>query len=475
MKLLLIHPYFKGEKGFGSSSPPTSLGFIGTYVRDYSDCEVEIVDPIPLELSENQVLDKAKESDIIGLTCSTAIRFQCFDFAKKVKQTNPNCKLIVGGSHVISLDKSILGYYPFIDVIVRGEGEETVLDLVKNRPYKEILGITWRNNEKIVQNHDRPFIKDIDSLYCDYSLLPHPSKYGKDIESPKDLRNLTTLPIIPSRGCPFHCTFCAASACWKGTYWGVTPGELIRRMEYLVAQYDIQYFRFFDSLFTANRKRVLKFCDLLKKSEMDIVFKIEARVDVDKEVFEALRKVGCRAISIGLESGSNRVLKRINKCTTRQQIEKTIETLRKLDYWIIGFCMVGLPDETIDEYLKTLELLKYVDLHSFSKMELFPGIPFYDELKRKGEVNDDIWFKEGYGDHVYYVKDMFPSASFYMKDLRWLSQYAFYYHNLHCPKTVFDRYGLLRGLLALSKAVIDIPLKGRIDRIYRALNGVSID
>jgi len=111
MKLLLVNPNFKGVV----SVPSLGLGFIGTYVRENSNCEVEIVEPILQGLTEAQVLDKVKESDIVGLTCYTESRFQVFDFAAKAKQVNPDCKLIVGGPHVNTLGKQILQHYPFID------------------------------------------------------------------------------------------------------------------------------------------------------------------------------------------------------------------------------------------------------------------------------------------------------------------------------------------------------------------------
>ncbi|MDI6856333.1 MAG: cobalamin-dependent protein [Candidatus Thermoplasmatota archaeon] len=131
MKLLLVNPYFKG----GVYAPSLGLGFIGTYVRDHSDFEVELVEPAQQGLlNEREVLNKAKKADIVGLTCYTESRFQCFDFAKKVKLTNPSCKLIVGGPHVNTLDEATLRHYPFIDVVVRGEGEVTMLDIVKNKP-----------------------------------------------------------------------------------------------------------------------------------------------------------------------------------------------------------------------------------------------------------------------------------------------------------------------------------------------------
>jgi len=140
MKLLLTNPNFYGIV----EDPSLSLCFLGTYIKDHSDWEVEIIEPILQEVTEEQLLFKVKESDVLGLTCYTESRFQVFDFANKAKKINPNCKIVVGGPHIYTLNKAVLRHYPFIDFVVRGEGEETIFDIIRGKPADQILGLTWR-------------------------------------------------------------------------------------------------------------------------------------------------------------------------------------------------------------------------------------------------------------------------------------------------------------------------------------------
>lgn len=477
MKFLLVNPYFKGVV----TVPSLGLGFMGTYMRNHSDCQIEIIEPKLQGLTEAQVLDKARASDIVGLMCYTESRFQVFNFAEKVKQANPNCKLIVGGPHVNTLDELILKHYSFIDVVVRGEGEETVLDILKDKPFKEISGITWRNNGKIVRNPDRPMIKNIDNLFYDYSLVSSQVSGWKDAEIPCKLREFNSLPIITSRGCPFRCSFCAAHKQWGNIWRGLSPEELVSRIEYLVKQYGVKYFRFYDALFSASDERILNFCDLLERNGLNISFRIDIRVGTRKDILERLREVGCEVVGFGIESGSDRILKRVNKGITRKQIEETITLCKELDYWVIGFFMVSLPDETMEDIKRTFELLKFFDVVNVQFFKIHPNTSFYDELKQKGEIEDEVWFDPNYGfnteygNEVFYSKEMFPSANFYRDEIDPLIGYAYRNHVTHNLSSLFQLHGkLTKSMSILFRSIAkSVLLKNRIGRrIYRKLKTI---
>lgn len=482
MKLLLINPYFEGIK---PDAPQLGLVFLGTYIQEHTDCEVQVIDPIPQGLSEDDVLSLAKKVDIVGLTCFTEIRFQCFDFAKRVKEENKDCKLVLGGVHATALDVSILEHYPFIDAIIRGEGEGTLLEIVNDKPYDEIAGITWRKNEKVIRNPNRPPIKNIDDLHFDYSLLPPIYvENWRDEEVPFELKKLKHLPIIASRGCPYNCSFCASHPYWGGMWRSLSPNELVHRLEDAVDKYRANYFRFYDALFPLKRKWVTDFCQLLKERNLDISFRIDIRSGSNREALEQLRKVGCSVVGMGVESGSDRILKRINKRTTRREIINTVNICEELGYWVIGYFMLGLPDETREDIKKTIELIKYFDYHNYTRFQIYPNTSFYDELKQVGEINDEIWFDkskdvpiEVKGGEDYfaeiratsYCKENFKSATFYQHELDWPIRYSFYYHNIHNPNAVIRKYGLLKGSLSLVKAIMDLPLKGRLHKMHHKL------
>lgn len=461
MKLLLTNPNFQGMV----SIPSLGFCFIGTYLKKYSNCEVEIIEPLLEGLNETQLLEKVKESDFLGLLCYTESRFQVFDFARKAKEINPNCKIMIGGPHTFTLDETTLKHYPFVDIIVRGEGEETILEIINGKPFEEILGITWRgNNGEVIRNSDRPLINNIDSLHCDYSLIFSQVKGWKDLEVSDELQKINDLPVIASRGCPFQCAFCAAHELWGKRYRGLSPEELVRRLKKLSSDYNIGYFRFYDALFTVNDRRILEFCDLLEKNNLKISFRIDIRAGTSREVLKRLKEVGCDVVGFGVESGSDKILQRINKKTTRKQIEETIKICRELGYWIIGFFMVSLPDETLKDVEKTFELLKYFDEVNVQFFKIHPNTAIYEELKQRGEIDDEVWFnpnygsKTRYGNEVYYCKEMFPSANFHQKEVEILLHRVTYNYTIHNPKKTIQKYGLVKGVFVYALSAVMEPL-----------------
>lgn len=476
MRLLLINPYFgKAERYEGEAathSPPLGLGFIGTYVRDHNNCDVEIIDPVPQGLSEEKVLEKVETADFVGIPCFTDIRFHCFGFAKKVKEKNPNCKLIVGGPHVYSLDNKILEHYPFIDIVVRGEGEVTVSEILQGKPLEQIKGITFADNSgRIIRNEERPFMKTIDDLYIDYSLLPDMRLYKSDIEAPVDFKRLKTAYMVESRGCPFKCSYCANEH-WKRTWRAVNPKKTVEKMKILIDKYGIEYFRFYDDLFTADKTRVKEFCEEIKKQNLNVKFRVLIRVGTKKEILEMLKDAGLESIGIGIESGSDRILKRINKGITRKQIEETLQVCKELGLWTVGSFIVSLPGETKEDLEQTSDLISLPDVTTVNILHLFPQTPVYEELKANGEIDDEIWFDERHPETIHYCKEWFSSAPLSFEDAKWFSLKSKYMNTIRFPKRFIKQYGFVVTALWYVMAPLDLILKGRIYRLafrYRDL------
>ncbi len=465
MKLLLINPYFgQGETSETEGavhSPPLGLGFLATHVRDHSDWEVEIVDPVPERLTQAQVMKKVASADMVGLSCFADTRFYCFEFGRKIKKKHPKIKLIVGGPYTFVMDELILKHYPFIDALVRGEGEETLLEIVQGKTFEEIEGITFKKGRKIIRNPLRPFADNIDKFYIDYSLLPPLETYGKDVEAPANLRKFKTIYTIASRGCPFQCLYCA-NIHWQRRWRAVSPGELVKRIKSWVKDFDVEYVRFYDDLFTANKKWVLDFCDLLEKEKIKVKFRVLVRAGTDKEVLKRLKEVGLVAVGFGIESGSDKILKRINKQITRSQIIETVKNCRRLNLWTIGAFIISLPDETIEDYKQSLSLVPLLDTFQTNILIVFPYTPFYNELKEKGEIEDEIWFNKKHEGRLLYTKENFASARLFLPQLEWLALNTYYFHFIHRPDKTIDKYGQILGLMIILMALIDTPLKGRL-------------
>lgn len=470
MKLLLVNPYFGvGEKlntEGATHSQPLGLGFLATYIRDYSNWEVEIVDPVPQKLTEAEVLEKVKKSDIVGLSCFADTRFFCFDFAKKVKKKNPKTKLIIGGPFTYALHEKIIKNYPFIDIVVRGEGEETLLEIVKEKNLTEIHGITYAKGKKIIVNPERKLERNIDKYDLDYSLFPPLEMYGKDWEASKELRELRTLNAIASRGCPFGCTYCS-NIHWQRSWRSISPEELVRRMKKWKNDLKVEYVHFYDDLFTANKAWVLKVCKLLKKERLNLSFRVLVRAGTDKEILKQLKSAGCKAVGFGVESGSDVMLRRINKQITKEQILKTATFSKELGFWIIGSFIISLPEETEEDYQKSLSLIPIMDTFAINILIIYPYTQIYNDLVIKKEINDDIWFNRKYEGRILFTKENFKTARHTLSDLRWKRLYPYYYHFLHRPDKAFEKYGYLFGIIIIIISMIDIPLRGKLfDLIY---------
>lgn len=479
MKLLLINPYFNGIK---PDAPQLGLYFLGTYIKEHTNWDIEVIDPLVENLTKKEVLYKTKNANLVGLTCFTDIRFQCFDFAEEVKTINPGCKVIVGGIHASVLSEQMLQKCPCIDIIIRGEGEQTLLEIINGNSYSNILGISYRNNTEIFRNPNRYLTRNIDTLHLDYSLMPDAyTKYWKDYEVPKYLLKLNHIPIIASRGCLYNCYYCSSYYYWNGKYRILSPEELVKRMEEIINNYGTEYFRFYDALFPTNKKWIVDFCDLLKERELSIKFRIDIRASSDRKNIEMLKSVGCSVLGLGVESGVSHIRHSLNKNDSQEQIYELIQIAIDLKLWIVGYFMLGIPNEKIIDIKKTIKLIKNFDYHNFTRFQIYPNTVMYNTLKQLGEISNDIWFDrvlqtevKHTSDYFYdigassYCKENFPSAFFYQRELDQWIQYSFDYHHLTNPVAVIKKYGL-KGLLVILKALLDIPTKGKIDKLYKAV------
>lgn len=446
MKVLLVNPYFKGAVPI----PSFGLGYIASYIKEQTQCDVEIVDQNINGIPDPALDEKVLTADIIGLVCYTESRFEVFDFAEKTKKANPSCLIMIGGAHVQTLDTLILKHYPFVDIIVRMEGEAPVLDIVKGVPFEQINGITWRDKDgNIIQNPPRQVMEDIDQVPFDYRLIENQIHGWKDVEIPLSLQSKVAFPLVASRGCPFKCKFCAANRQWGTTYRWSSPEALLKRLEQYIKDYDVGYFRFYDALFIGSEPRLLKLCDLIEASGLKFSFRVDVRIGTSPVVLERLRKAGCDVLGFGIESGSDRILKRINKGITRKQIFETLKVSRDLGYWNIGFFMISLPDETMEDIEETFSLLNEFDEGNVQFFKIHPNTAFYDELKDRGEINDEVWFDKSHGSELFYCKERFKSANLSFDEANALVRYGHNKIKLSSYKEFLSARGPIKGCMLL--------------------------
>ena len=302
---------------------------------------------------------------------------------------------MLGGPQASVVDVSTLRAYPSIDLVVRGEAEQTLPDLVDalagNRPLAAIPGITFRRNEdgEIVRNPAAPLVADLDALpFPAFHLFP-------------DVRHCRHFPLELGRGCPFSCTFCSTNDFFRRNFRLKSPAQMIADMRRVKQTYGINSFELVHDMFTVDRKRVVAFCEALleskrKNPEDAFIWGCSARTDcVDEELIELMSQAGCRGIFFGIETGSKRMQKIIDKGL---ELNDSAERVRSCDKFKINTAvslMAGFPDETMDDLRDTaaffVDSLRYDHADpQLSILAPLAGTPISTQHKDALVLNDDV-------------------------------------------------------------------------------------
>ncbi|MEM2153225.1 MAG: radical SAM protein [Candidatus Bathyarchaeia archaeon] len=272
------------------------------------------------------------------------------------------------------------------DFVARYEYDYTLLELAEGKEAKYILGLSYKENGKIVQNPDRPWIKNLDGL-------PFVSKVYKEHLNVYDyFLNYSLYPMIQiftGRGCPYQCTFCA----WPQTFMG--RGYRVRSVENILDEIEwieenmpnVREVFFEDDTFTVNHKRVVEFCKEYRERGLNLSWSCNARVDtLDLETMYEMRKANCRFLIVGFESADNEILKNIKKGFTVEKAREFAKNVRKAGLLLHADFIIGLPGETKETVEKTKRFIKEIkpDQLQVSVVTPFPGTELYSWLKENG-------------------------------------------------------------------------------------------
>lgn len=289
-------------------------------------------------------------SDIVGVSCALSATPSVIYMLKKLKKEYPEKTIIMGGPDPTLINYSLLRKFPFIDIVVRGEGEKTIVELMdclkKNKDLKNVRGITYRDGNKIHVNPPQPRIEDLDKI-------PFPA-YDKVDMKKYILTNTFTL-----RGCPYKCAFCTHPIIWRGGVFFRSIDNVTEELKLLNEKYKKNFIGIMDDTFNLNKKRVIEFCDKLKKERMDINWYCDLRVDlVDKESIKKMAESGCVSVLFGIESGSNRILKIINKGFTIEKARRAVKLTKKYINSITASFIWGYPFESMKDFILTKKIME---------------------------------------------------------------------------------------------------------------------
>ncbi|MFH1054303.1 MAG: radical SAM protein [Candidatus Woesearchaeota archaeon] len=388
MKILLVHRAIGGKKDSQQIIMPNGLYYLGALLNENGyNAELRNYSGY----SDDDVVKDINSINpgIIGIACYTFNAKTVFDLCRLIKKINEKIQVFLGGTHATALDREIMEEVNDVDIIVRKEGEITVLELVnlitEGKDISEVKGITLRKNKKIFRNLDRELIQDLDSL-------PLPSKY------------YSYQRIITSRGCPGNCIFCSTPHFWGRKVRFRSPEKIVNELEMLNKKYGLSYFIFSDDTFTLDKERTIKICKHIIERELKITWDCRSRVNlVDEDRIKWLKKAGCISISYGVESGSTKILKNINKYISKEQTIKASELTKKYGLQLNFFIIIGSPGENDETINETIELIKETRPHDIiiSNMQLTPDI----ELCNNQEIPIDKWFEDN-SEPIYFTSEL---------------------------------------------------------------------
>jgi anaerobic magnesium-protoporphyrin IX monomethyl ester cyclase len=356
-KIALVNTPFIEVKDNHPLLPPLGLTYLAASLEQ-NDHEIKIID-CPASNFNHEKLKKELSSfapDIVGITSLTPTIDSAFQSARIAKETNPNSQVILGGPHATFLDKEVLSQESAIDIVVRGEGEQTLQEIAQSsnnaNNLGNIAGITFRNeNGQILQTPNRAFIKNLDDL-------PRPAYKYLNLEDYKLFGKLH-MPIMASRGCLFQCSFCVSSQMWGGRYRTRTPKSVADELEWLRDEHGADGVQFHDDILTPEVKRITEICDEIIERKINVPWGCQARVDqISKEVLVKLRKAGCNEVSYGIESGCQKILDAVKKKTSTEQNEKAIKMAKEAGIFVAVTALIGYPGETKENVKETLDLLR---------------------------------------------------------------------------------------------------------------------
>jgi radical SAM superfamily enzyme YgiQ (UPF0313 family) len=354
-------------------------------LEKYIQHKVEILDTQVEEIPYNRlkdIIDK-KSPDLVGITAMTFTLIDVIKTAQIVKSIDRDIKVVLGGPHVHIYPNETIDI-PDVDYLVLGEGEITFTELVENitdiDKLKEIKGLVFKDNGITVNTGIKPFIDNLDELPFPARHLTPYRKYSSLLAKRSPITTMFT-----SRGCPYRCTFCDRPHLGKA-FRARSAKNVVDEMEECVNM-GIYEFLIYDDTFTIHRQRVIDICDEIIKRKLYIGWDIRARVDsVNEEMLRKLKKAGCERIHYGVEAGTEKILKVLNKGITLEQAMRAFEMTKKAGISTLAYFMIGSPTENREDVLQTIEFAKRLsaDFVHITILTPFPATAIYRKGLEKG-------------------------------------------------------------------------------------------
>lgn len=374
--------------------PPTDLMYLASIaescgfeaiIRDYSqggNFEADLKEIQPNYLVAN-IATPTFKSDMLAV--------------QHAKEIVPSICTIVKGAPFLTYNTNTIYENPFIDYVIIGEAELTLKDILDGVPDNEILGICYRENFQPVKTEKRPFNENLDAL-------PFPARHLVDNSIYRRPDNGKVQAVIKvARGCPFHCFFCLATPVSGAKVRTRSPENIVAELKECVEKYNIKNFLFWSDIFNFNREWTLELCQKIIESGLKITWSSNTRADtMDEEMARMMYKSGCRLVSIGVESGSQKMLDNIGKKITLDDIRNTVKILKKNKIKIYNYFVIGLPWETEETVEETIKFAIELDSNfiSFYTATPLPGTKYFAYAMMNKLVESNLDYRSAYYEPV---------------------------------------------------------------------------
>lgn len=432
MKVLLMHAPSRAKiskddrcqvdlRGFTIEipRPPINLLYLGAVSKEMGH-ETTIIDAPSEQISQEQCVELLSKFDYAASSLSPQTLDEDVSILKYAKDSG--AKTIAFGYASSINDVELLKKYPFIDVAIRGEPEITFKEILGGMPTKEIKGVAFRVDGRIIRNEDREFIDDLDSLPLPARELIRNELYKNPITG----KTFTT--VQASRGCNFRCTFCLSRVMngSKARYRSVE--NVIKELKSCVADFGITDFFFRGDTFTVDNEWVREMCRKIVEEGLKITWYCNSRVDtIDKKTLEAMKKAGCKLIAFGIESGNEEILKHVKKGITKQEALNSIRAAREAGILTWAFYILGLPGDTEQTIRETIRFSKEVDSDfvEYHRFMPFPGTEAYEQGQCKVAQETLIkMINDAYTSYYFRPKIILRQANNFFSNLNSISGFA---------------------------------------------------
>jgi radical SAM superfamily enzyme YgiQ (UPF0313 family) len=399
MKIILCYPPNRNYQGYGQDTRwlPLGIASIGAYLKQQNQkLDVLCLDLFKFSIQESFEIIKANldisDKNIVGFTCLTEQRISVFELCEQLKEfeylhTFTKIYTVIGGAHAGIMSNQIKDNYPYVDHIIKGEGEKAFYDIA-DKINNDI------DVDRIVEFEPVKNLQEFPHAIDGFSLF-------------KTELQVDEAPIIFSRGCTDLCTFCSTTKFWKG-YRSRPASDVFNEMLKFYTIYNCKYFKFQDDACTADIENLKHLCKLIIDFEYDKIwqFEITARADqFDEQLISMLKLAGCKKLAIGIESGNEEQRKKMNKKLNIEKAKENIKLLKQAGIEVGILLIVGYPGENDSTIQDTVNFIRETKPNLTYKQPLmvFPGTIVYNQLKKENWIDDKYWLEDQ--PQPYYTKE----------------------------------------------------------------------